>query len=197
MLIVNHRINTIQLLKEVDQSCGVEIDIRNWGKRLILNHEPFEEGVNFVDWLKECQTPLLILNIKSEGLEDTIIDAVKSSNFLGEYFFLDQSFPFLVKTLARHLSDSAVRVSEYESPECLRNLSNKWVWLDSHTANWDFLPTAIKIARETGKKICLASPELHGRVAKSEISEIRKTLTEIDYAPDAVCTKSPELWESI
>jgi len=196
VLIVNHRVNTINHLIEVDRTEGIEIDIRNWKTNLILNHEPFTDGVKFVDWLKECKNPLLILNVKSEGLEDKVIEAIKSSGFLGEYFFLDQSFPFLVRTLKNGLSDSAVRVSEYESPECLRNLSNKWVWIDSHTGNWDFLASAIIVAKETSKKICIASPELHGRAAEYEIGEIKKILAELDYLPEAVCTKSPELWKS-
>ena len=196
MLIVNHRVNTISRLLEVDQAHGVEIDIRNWSSKLVLNHEPYTDGVDFIDWLKVCNNPLIILNVKSEGLEDKVIEAIKSSGFIGEYFFLDQSFPFLVRTLEKGLSDSAVRVSEYESPECLRNLSNKWVWIDSHTGNWDFLVSALSIASETSKKICIASPELHGRAAEYEIGEIKKILAEFDYLPEAVCTKSPELWKS-
>jgi hypothetical protein len=197
VLIVNHRVNTLAHLIEVDRNQGVEIDIRNWETSLILNHEPFADGVQFADWLKECNSPLLILNVKSEGLEYQVIEDIKSSGFIGEYFFLDQSFPFLVRTLESGLSDSAVRVSEYESPECLRKLSNKWVWIDSHTGNWDFLPTAITIAKETGKKICIASPELHSRPADYEVSEIKKMLAEFDHVPEAVCTKSPKLWESM
>ncbi len=197
MLIVNHRVNTIDHLIKIDRTQGVEIDIRNWTTKLVLNHEPYAEGVEFVEWLKACNNPLIILNVKSEGLEDKVIEAIKSSEFIGEYFFLDQSFPFLVRTLEKGLSDSAVRVSEYESPECLWNMNNKWIWIDSHTGNWDFLPTAIRTAKETGKKICIASPELHGRPAEHEISDIRRILAEFDYLPEAVCTKSPELWQSM
>ena len=48
------------------------------------------------------------------------------------FFFLDQSFPFLVKTLFSGERRCAIRVSEYESVETalsLRGLA-EWIWID-------------------------------------------------------------------
>ena len=49
-----------------------------------------------------------------------------------EFFFLDQSFPFLVKTINSKEKRCAVRFSEYEDIKTAYNLRNKikWVWVD-------------------------------------------------------------------
>ena len=43
MLIIQHRRNSIKLLKNTDIRFGVEIDIRSWKDKLIINHDPFKE----------------------------------------------------------------------------------------------------------------------------------------------------------
>ena len=95
MIYIAHRINEISQLKGIPPEMGVEIDIRSNGKKLILQHDPFIEGVNFRDWLGHFQHQLIILNIKEEGLEEKILDCLAEFN-IQNFFFLDQSFPFLV-----------------------------------------------------------------------------------------------------
>ena len=46
---------------------------------LILNHEPFENGVLFEKWLNEFNHKYLILNVKEEGLEATPVATVHDS----------------------------------------------------------------------------------------------------------------------
>ena len=53
MIIVQHRRNTINLLKETPVKYGVEVDIRSYGDKLIIHHDPFINTVNFEDWIKE------------------------------------------------------------------------------------------------------------------------------------------------
>ena len=52
-----------------------------------------------------------------------------------DFFVLDQSFPFLIKTINQGESRVSVRLSEYESINTLLNLSEKvdWVWVDYFT----------------------------------------------------------------
>jgi hypothetical protein len=194
MLFVHHRKNTLIEMLKVDLSQGVEIDIRSWNSQLILNHEALETGEPFKDWIDKCKNPLVILNVKCEGLEEEILRTIKITDFKGDFFFLDQSFPFLLKTLSGGFTKTAVRLSEYETPDCLADLENQWVWLDSHTGDWSFLTRAVETSRETGKKICLASPELHNRDPRGEIIEINRILRECGIQLDAVCTKSPDYW---
>ena len=194
MLLVHHRVNSLTQLKEIKIDEGVEIDIRSWNSNLILNHEAMEIGEHFEKWINECQNPLVILNVKSEGLEEEVLRKIKDSGFEGDYFFLDQSFPFLVRTLSGGFTKTALRVSEYESADYLSDLDCQWVWLDSHTGDWSFLPRALSLSKATGKKTCLASPELHSREPHQEIIQIRNVLSELKIQLDAVCTKTPELW---
>ena len=42
---IAHRINTIKQLKLLDNKYGIEIDIRDDGKDLIIVHDPFKKGI--------------------------------------------------------------------------------------------------------------------------------------------------------
>ena len=75
--IIVHRVNTIKSLKSVDTDLGCEIDIRTDGSQLILNHDPFKKGDNFIDYLDEYQHGTLVLNIKETGIEKDVLDEVK------------------------------------------------------------------------------------------------------------------------
>ena len=52
MKIVIHRCNSIAELKKVDTKYGVELDVRTYNGNLILNHEPYENGDNFDQWIR-------------------------------------------------------------------------------------------------------------------------------------------------
>lgn len=71
MEIVIHRINTIKGLKTIDSEYGIEVDIRADGSTLVLNHNPFEGGENFADYLDYYHHGLLVLNIKEVGFRST------------------------------------------------------------------------------------------------------------------------------
>jgi hypothetical protein len=112
-----------------------------------------------------------------------------------DYFFLDQSFPFLVKWSKAGLRNCAVRVSEFETMETALTLTGKvdWVWVDCFT----HFPLAGPDARrlqQAGFRLCLVSPELQGRDV-SEIAVLAALLAERGIKADAVCTKRADLWE--
>ena len=44
MLYIAHRINTIKELLKVPKKYGVEIDLRDHGDKIILQHDPFKKG---------------------------------------------------------------------------------------------------------------------------------------------------------
>ena len=94
MEIIIHRINTIKELKNIPTHFGVEIDIRAQGSNLILNHEPFENGEFFTDWLDNYKHGTLVLNIKEAGIETKVLSMVRERS-LNSYFLLDVEFPFL------------------------------------------------------------------------------------------------------
>jgi hypothetical protein len=51
--------------------------------------------------------------------------------------------------------------------------------------------------RAAGFKLCLVSPELQGRDAGLEIPQLAALLQERQILADAVCTKRPDLWQTV
>ena len=189
-----HRVNTIEQLRQTPFHYGVEIDIRSEGDHFILHHDPFEQGQDFLEWLGFFGHGTLILNVKEEGLEQRLL-AVMQEHQISEFFFLDQSFPFLIKTSSTGESRSAVRVSEYEGLTSARVLAGKvkWAWIDCFT-KFPLDQCWARELKEMDFKLCVVSPELQGRTDLSEIFDISRRIDELDLTIDAVCTKLPDLW---
>jgi len=194
--LIAHRINTSAGLAQTPVNYGIEVDIRSHGDRLIIHHDPYVPGEDFLDWIAAYRHGTLILNIKEEGLEARLIEVMKHHG-IEDYFFLDQSFPFLVKWSKLGERRCAVRVSEFESIETALTLGGKveWVWVDCFTRFPLFGRDASRL-KEAGFKLCLVSPELQGRNAETEIAGLRELLLHEGIKPDAVCTKRMDLWES-
>lgn len=196
MQLIAHRINTAAQLRQTPKEYGVEVDIRSHGKDLIIHHDPFETGELFDDWLADFDHATLILNVKEEGLEPRLMERMADIG-CADYFFLDQSFPFLVRYAEAAAGRSAVRFSEYESLATVLGLAGKvnWVWVDCFT----HLPLGAHEAnqlKENGFRLCLVSPELQQRPAEPGIAQMRALLDEQGINVDAVCTKRPDLWEA-
>lgn len=189
-----HRINTIELLKKTPSNFGVEIDIRSNGKSLILHHDPFEQGELLEDWIRSYHHGTLILNVKEEGLESSVLKLMNQYK-IKDFFFLDQSFPFLRKTAVMGESRCAVRVSEYENIETVLSLSGMvdWVWVDCFTS-FPLDKEEANQLKNSGFKLCLVSPELQGREKRSQVVEFRRQIEQLGIKGDAVCTKYSDLW---
>ena len=88
------------------------------------------------------------------------------------FFFLDQSFPFLIKTIFIGETRTSIRVSEYESIETALKLSGKaeWVWVDF----FNYFP----LNHESFLKL---------KEAQFELKKMK-----INF--DAVCTRNPNIW---
>lgn len=195
MNLISHRRNTLAELTATPRQYGVEVDIRSRGEQLIIHHDPFVAGEPFDAWIAAYQHGTLILNVKEEGLESRLI-ALMQSHGIDDYFFLDQSFPFLVKWAKAGERRCAVRVSEFESVDSALTLAGKvdWVWVDCFT---HFPLSALDGQRlkDAGFNLCMVSPELQGRNAEAEIPQLARLMAECGIVADAVCTKRPDLWE--
>jgi hypothetical protein len=197
MELIFHRRNTIADLKSTDHKYGVEVDIRSEGNKLIMHHDPFVPGESFVDWINLYKHGTLILNVKEEGLEARLI-ALMHSKGIDDYFFLDQSFPFLVKWSKEGEHHCAVRVSEFESIDTALTLAGKvkWVWVDCFS-HFPLTHREFQKLKLVGFNLCLVSPELQGRDAESEIRALATLLNVRDIKADAICTNRPDLWEEM
>jgi len=197
MKLIAHRRNTVRELQVTNPVYGVEVDIRSEGQRLIIHHDPFVAGESFEEWLDSYRHGTLVLNVKEEGIEARLT-ALAASKGIEDFFFLDQTFPFLVRSFRAGERRCAVRVSEFESVETALTLAGKvdWVWVDCFTR---FPLTCEEAGRlhGAGFKLCLVSPELQGRSPEAEIPALASLLRSRRITAEAVCTKRPDLWEPL
>lgn len=193
MKIFIHRVNQSSDLREISSNFGVEIDIRTIGKEIILSHDPFFRGELFIDWLKSWKGQALILNVKEDSLETSIL-SILSKHQVSDYFFLDQSYPSIRKMIASGNSKLATRASDFEDLETALTSGSDWVWLDSFSGNWRFLQKAVPAIKENKQRVCLVSPELHRSDSDIELLELQELIKNLDSEIDAVCTKFPKKW---
>ena len=193
-IIIKHRINAIRDLLNTPQQFGVEIDLRSNNGDIILSHDPFNDAsCKFEEWLNYYNHAFLILNVKEEGLEQ-YIQQILNIRKIEDFFFLDQSFPFLIRTTGNGELRSAVRYSEYESIETVKNLTHRveWVWVDFFN-NFPLSSDDFDDLRSRGFKVCVVSPELQG-FPTQEVSALLEKLNKWTNCIDAVCTKRPDIW---
>ena len=195
MHIISHRVNTIDLLKKTSKIYGIEVDIRSFSGILTIHHEPFIQGEIFEDWIKFYQHGTLILNVKEEGLESKLLE-IMNHYIIEDFFFLDQSFPFIMKTTSQGERRCAVRFSEYEDINTALSLTGlvDWVWVDSFK-NLPLNLEKAEILQNAGFKLCIVSPELQGRGSVAEILDFRNQIQLLGIKGDAVCTKHADLWD--
>ncbi len=189
---IQHRVNMIEELKNVPPERGVEIDLRDRGERLILQHDPFGDGEDFAAFLREYRHGTLILNVKSERVEHRTLEEMQRAGTVRDYFFLDSSFPMIRLLVEKGERRIAVRFSEYEPIESALALSGRvqWLWIDCFTR----MPLDERTyARLNGAfKLCVVSPELQGH----PLDWIPRFAAQLKpFAINAVCTKRPEIWQ--
>lgn len=191
-----HRVNSVDQLDKMNPAFGAEIDVRSdvsYPGELHLSHDPWKKGDRLSEWLdvyvkRKIQGPLIV-NTKEDSLELEIIKLL-DKNGIDNYFFLDTTFPTLVKfTHKMMLSRFALRVSEFEKATSTIPFRNKvdWLWIDCFDGTP--IPTAELINLKQYFKLCLVSPELQG----SRTSQIEQ-FGNLAGLADSICTKYPNIW---
>jgi|TARA_Y100000310_G_scaffold101090_1_gene98994 hypothetical protein len=188
MEFIAHRINTVEQLKKVPKEYGVEVDLRDYGDKLILQHDPFTDGEDFEKYLKYYNHGTIILNIKSERIEFRIIDLLMKYK-VKDYFFLDCSFPMIYLLSEQGEKNIALRFSEFEGLDTIINMRGKvnWVWVDCFT-RMPIDRTSAKSLQSIGYKTCLVSPDLQGQ--PDDIEEYKSYIGIKKIFFDAVCVKN-------
>lgn len=193
MEIILHRINKIKDLKTVNPLYGVEIDIRTYGKDLILSHDPFKKGDKLEDYLSEYEHGTLILNIKESGIESNVLSLIQRYNNVKNYFLLDVEFPYIFSASKKNFKNIAIRFSEVESINTVMKFKGlvNWVWIDTFTK----LPlnqNAINVLKSF--KTCLVCPGRWNR--PGDISFYKNQLKNMKFSVNAVMTSkhSAKLW---
>lgn len=185
MEIIIHRINKINDLKKIPVNFGTEIDIRAYGSKLILNHEPKKKGDNLDDYLENYKNGTLILNIKESGIEDEVIKKLKNLSQIKNFFLLDVEIPYLFQSLKKNEKYSAIRISHYEplkSSLKFKKIFN-WMWIDT-IRKISFNNEEKKILKNVKK--CLVCPERWGK--PEEIKTYKNYFKKQNISLDAVMT---------
>ncbi len=192
MQIIIHRVNTIEQLATIPAEYGVEIDIRGYGDRMLLNHDPIQDPDahdGLEEYLKNYRHACVIFNTKEAGYEQRIIDLARKYG-IENYFLLDVEFPYLYRATRKEgVRNIAVRYSEAEPIEMVEaQIANgkpllDWVWIDTNTA----LPLDSDIvSRLKPFKTALVCPSRWGRA--KDIPQYIKRMRELNFTPDAVMT---------
>ena len=184
MEILKHSANTIS---DIDLNYGVEIDVRDNGRDLVISHDlSLGPVITLNDYLKHFKkTKLIAINIKSVELEKKLKQILDSNNIVN-YFTFDWPIPSLLKAIQIPLI-CAFRLSEYEK-EFIPNCS--WAWIDTFHSIW-YDEKFLEYLNDKGIKIALVSPEIHHR--QHELKKV-KDIINTGFI-DAICTDIPEYYE--
>jgi len=187
MKFIAHRINTIEQLNKLPRELGAEIDLRDSGNKIILQHDPFKSGEDFEEYIKHYRHGTLILNIKSERIEHRVLEIIQKHE-ITDYFFLDCSFPMIYTLSNLGEKNLAIRFSEFEKIDTILAVEDRvgWIWIDCFT----YLPLTKEITqifKNANLKTCLVSPELQGR--DSDVENYKKYVLDKNIELDAICTK--------
>ena len=195
---IAHRINTMKELVDLPDNRAIEFDVRDSNGRCIVQHDPFKEGLPLNIFLDMCgKHRFLIVNIKSEGIEATVLQMLRDRSIEG-FFLLDSTVPAMYKYTGTGEKRFAVRLSEVEPIEFVEQWKDKvdWVWADCFSKNILTKSLEERI-NSLGFKICIVSPELQGRPEDIEGFAAEFQVKNIHI--DAICTKeyNIERWSKI
>ena len=194
MEFISHRVNTIKELSRLPNDHGAEIDLRDYGENIVIQHDPFVSGEDFEKYLRQYDHGTMILNIKSERIEYNVLKLLKKYK-INKYFFLDCSFPMINSLSNSGEKNIALRFSEFEGIDTIINMKNKvnWIWVDCFSK----FPLSIDnfyLLKSLGYKLCLVSPELQGH-SKYIQDKLKEKMKLIPF--DAICTKNSKKWKKI
>ncbi len=193
MEFIAHRVNSIKDLKKIPNNYGLEVDLRDYGNQLILQHDPFKNGENFEEYLKHYNHGTIILNIKSEGIEFRVIELLVKYK-VKRYFFLDCSFPMIYLLSKAGEKNIAIRLSEFEGLDTTLQMHDRvnWVWID-YFNHFSLDGDKYRKIKGVGLKICLVSPELQKQ--RNKIADHIKIIKNKNFKIEAVCSKYPGIWK--
>ena len=194
MIFIQHRVNTINHLKEINKKYGVEIDVRTKNNKLILHHDPFKNGPYLDHFLKYYRHKFLVVNIKEEGIEFKVIECLNKKK-IKNYFLLDVTIPQLRKIIKKE-KKIAFRISKYENIMGALKFRKilKWVWIDTFDGKLPISTKEILKLKKNNYKVCLVSPELPTKKF-SYLKKMKKKIGNYKKLFDAICTKKPKMWK--
>lgn len=181
--------------RAVDCGFGIETDFRDFLGELVISHDPpVRRGMALEQFLDRftCDMPLA-LNVKADGLASEAANIMRN-RAASDVFFFDMSIPDMRAYILEGLPIFG-RVSEVERelswPESCAGL-----WVDAFNYEW-FDNSYLLRALDSGKKLCLVSPELHGRDHRPLWDMLSSNVEIVKSASVMICTDYPQVAEKV
>lgn len=147
--------------RTVADGFGTETDVRDLAGKLVVAHDPPKGGeIPWSDVVAQFDgTGLpLAVNVKADGLAPLLKAAFEGTSI--PWFAFDMSGPETIR-YAREGLPFYTRHSDIE-PEPILYDQAAGVWLDAFGGDW-FDAAVVQRHLAAGKRVCIVSPELHGR----------------------------------
>lgn len=161
----NEKNSQSAFLRSLDLGFGLETDIRDCAGQLVISHDmPIGRELTFERLLRlfKNRSLPLALNIKADGLTAHITEALRTYQ-VADWFVFDMSVPDMRSYLDAGAPVFA-RMSEVErEPPWVSEVVG--IWFDNFSGN-GFDLNQIRRYLGEGKRVCIVSPELHGRPHK-------------------------------
>lgn len=144
---------------------GTETDFRDHNGKLVISHDPPSGNCLYVaDFLREFteidKSLPLAINIKADGLQRDIKDALDAYS-IKNYFLFDMSVPDAIVSLKNGLTIFTRQSDVETAPYLYKEAAG--VWLDAFFDDSWINGESIIRHLDAGKRVCVVSPELHGR----------------------------------
>jgi hypothetical protein len=172
---------------------GTETDIRDYRDKLVISHNIANQDCISVESFFELYCRFdkrlpLALNIKADGLQQGLKALLKKYE-IENYFVFDMSVPDGLGYLQQGFK-VFTRQSEYEREPSFYEHADG-VWLDEFHGCW-FDKSVIAEHINKGKKVCIVSPEIHGRENQSEWDDYKTIDEKLNDGKLMICTDRPE-----
>ncbi len=191
---IAHRQNKLiklQNLKKLSFS-GIELDLRSFSKNIIFQHDPFKKGLNFFSNYQLLKNFFLIIDIKSSGISQKVINFLRKKN--AKFLVLNLSSPELIEMIdKKYQKNLFLRYSFFENINLREKKFKKidWIWID-FLNNHPISLKDYKYFKKNKKKICLTSPDLAG-LKKRSIKNFIFYLNKNKIKAEMVCVKQKNL----
>lgn len=167
---------------------GLETDLRDCRGRIVVSHDMPVGTEPELDQLMELfrgSDHPLALNIKADGMAVALKDRLSRCD-IKDWFAFDMSIPDM-RSYLDHRMPVFARFSEVErDPPWLDEVGG--IWFDSFHGE-DLDKGRISEYLRAGKRVCIVSPELHGRQYQDAWQALR-TLSDAEGV--MICTDYPE-----
>lgn len=171
---------------------GTETDLRDAAGGLVVSHDPpGSEAMSAGEMLgihRRYDSALpLALNIKADGLQRLVKEAL-AEHCPADAFVFDMSVPDTIQWVKAGIP-VFTRHSDVE-PEPVLYQQSAGVWLDGFHSDWWGAET-VQRHLDRGKRVCIVSPELHGRDHRPVWDQLLMQSVSRSHAV-MLCTDFPE-----